>query len=596
MIKFPYGICDYYKIIANGFYYADRTDRIRLIEDAGEHLLFLRPRRFGKSLLLSTLENYYDVAKAGEFEKLFGHLAIGKNPTPIRNRYFVLTWDFSAVSAQGNVEQIRKSLHDHINGCIEIFIAHYAGVLEHGIDLDPTNAMRSFQSVLAAVKRTPYKLYLLIDEYDNFANEVMTSRRPGGADYENLLYGDGELKSIFKAVKSATRGQGLDRAFITGVSPVVMSDITSGHNIAENIYLMPEFNDLCGFTEREIEDVLNRIGEECGFSGDKILESLAMMRIFYDGYRFCYDSKDNIHNPTLALYFFKHFDKSCEYPQKMLDSNLAPDRGKIAYISGLPEGGRVVIDALSGENPPAVAELSDRFGIKDILYSQKGNLFMISLLYYFGVLTLGGRRTDMGKSVLEIPNLVIQRLYAEEIREALMPNSDSLEATHAVDTFYQKGDISLLCDYLEKNCFRSLDNRDYLQANELAVKTAFLALLYNDTFYIMDSETPVERRYADLTMIVRPDMRRYELLDILIEFKYIGLKEAGITGEKAAKMSREDLAKLPPVKKKLDKAETQCGEYGKKLANARKGILRLRAFAVAAVGFERLVWRETNIK
>ncbi|HFD38863.1 MAG TPA: AAA family ATPase, partial [Anaerolineae bacterium] len=128
-MKFPYGICDFYKIITEGYWYVDRTDHIPLVEAAGAQLLFLRPRRFGKSLWLSTLENYYDVAKGDEFEALFGHLAAGREPTPLHNRYFVLKWDFSAVDPQGEVGEIRKALHNHINGCIEQFRAYYEGLL-----------------------------------------------------------------------------------------------------------------------------------------------------------------------------------------------------------------------------------------------------------------------------------------------------------------------------------------------------------------------------------------------------------------------------------------------------------------------------------
>jgi hypothetical protein len=593
MIKFPYGICDFYKIITNGYYYADRTDRIRQIEAAGDHLLFLRPRRFGKSLLLSTLENYYDASKAGEFEKLFGHLAAGKNPTPLHSRYFVLIWDFSAVSVQGDIGIIRKSLHDHINGCIEIFAAHYADMLDYQITIEPDNALRSFLSVLAAVRRTPYKLCLLIDEYDNFANEIMSA---GGSEGEErckeLLYGDGELKTIFKAVKSAARGQGLDRTFITGVSPVVMSDITSGHNISENISLMPEFNDICGFTEPEIQSILRHVIEECGLPEEKLSEALDMMRTFYNGYSFRYDSQEMIHNPTLAIYFLKHLQKECAYPQKMLDSNLAPDRGKIAYISGLPSGKTVIADALSGEKTVTVSELSDRFGIKDILCAPKDEVFAVSLLYYFGVLTLSGTRTPMGKNILEIPNLVIRKLYAEQMREMLVPALSFRGVSEAAEAFCQYGNIQPLCEFAESRCFPVFDNRDYLHANELAVKTLFLALLYSDTFYIMDSETPVERRYADLTMIVRPDMRRYELLDLLIEFKYTGIKKTGLSGEEIRQMSRAELEKLPAVREKLDEAEMQAAAYGKKLEEIYGGILQLRRYAVVAVGFERLVWRE----
>jgi len=191
-MKFPYGICDFYDVISENYFYVDRTDKISLIEETGKYLLFLRPRRFGKSLVLSMLENYYDVAKAKQFELLFGSLAIGETPTPKHNQYFVMNWDFSAVDSTGSAEEIRQRLHDHINGCIEHFKACYEEFLTNDIELHPTNAIRSLQSVLAAIKATPYKLYLLIDEYDNFANEVMMAGKSNSRDkYETLIQGEG---------------------------------------------------------------------------------------------------------------------------------------------------------------------------------------------------------------------------------------------------------------------------------------------------------------------------------------------------------------------------------------------------------------------
>ena len=213
MLKFPYAICDFYSLITENYFYVDRTAAIRQLEDAGKHLLFLRPRRFGKSLLVSMLENYYDVAKANEFEKLFGHLAIGQQPTPSHNQYWVMTWDFSNVSAVGEVNDIQRALYDHINGSIEQFVAHYRDRLDYQITLDPNNAIRSFQSVLAAVSQTPYRLYLLIDEYDKFANDVMMSGHSvTPARYQALVTGEGILKTVFSAVKSASSGRGLERA------------------------------------------------------------------------------------------------------------------------------------------------------------------------------------------------------------------------------------------------------------------------------------------------------------------------------------------------------------------------------------------------
>ncbi|MGE0087650.1 MAG: AAA family ATPase [Desulfococcaceae bacterium] len=592
-MKFPYGICNFYDIITEGYYYADRTDRIPLIEEAGKHLLFLRPRRFGKSLLLSTLENYYDMAKADEFDRLFGHLFIGKNPTPKHSSYFVMKWDFSTVDPEGNTGDIKRSMHNHINGCIEKFLVRYQ---EHlgSVTFDTQDCLRSFQSVMTAVSQTPHKLYLLIDEYDNFANEVLMT---GHSDehrqkYKTLLYGEGTVKTVFKAVKAASAGQGLDRVFITGVSPVVLSDITSGYNIAENIYLDLKFNDLCGFSEEEITDVLAEIVRECDLAEEEAENAADMMQTFYNAYCFSPDAEQHVYNPTLALFFMKKFQENCRYPQNMLDSNLAMDRGKIRYISDLPKGEEIIIRALNDDSSMSVRTLADRFGVEDMLTATKDRNFMLSLLYYFGVLTFSSEKTEFGDSVLKIPNLAIRKLYAERIREMFLPGSGD-EIVRTARNFYKTGEMGPLCRFIEEKYFKVFDNRDYRWANELTVKTAFLTLLFDDTFYIMDSETSLERGYADMTMIVRPDMRQYPLLDFLMEFKYVSLKDAELTGDQAKKMGIDELKKLPLVRQKFLESKTKLEDYRGILLSQYGDLLRLRTYAVVSLGFERLVWEES---
>ncbi|CAK0776183.1 hypothetical protein CCP3SC15_530029 [Gammaproteobacteria bacterium] len=189
MIRFPYGIADFQSIREEGYFYVDRTDRIALVEEAGNQLLFLRPRRFGKSLWLSILENYYDLAKADRFATLFGELAIGRNPTPRHNRYFVLKLNFSGVDPSGDTESIRRALHQHINSCIYGFSIHYEKYLPRPIKWVEENSFSSLRNLLAVVATTEYKLYLLIDEYDNFANEVMTSHPQGIHRYQELVEG-----------------------------------------------------------------------------------------------------------------------------------------------------------------------------------------------------------------------------------------------------------------------------------------------------------------------------------------------------------------------------------------------------------------------
>jgi len=590
MLKFPYSVCDFYKLITNNYFYADRTNHIRLIEEAGEQLLFLRPRRFGKTLLLSMLENYYDVAKADEFERLFGHLAIGQNPTPKHNQYLVMTWDFSVVSSHGEIEQVHQALHEHLNNAISNFATRYQDLLPYSISINSHNAISSFESALTAIGQSSYRLYLLIDEYDNFANEMMMgSQELSKNRYDTLLSGEGLLKTVFKTVKSASAGRGLDRVFISGISPVVLSDITSGYNVAEDIYLLNEFNDLCGFREPEVASVLAQVVKDCDLPPEKANDALTMMHTFYDGYCFSDRTDELIYNPTLTLYFLKFFQRDCQYPRRMLDGNLGMDKEKITYISQLPGGEEVIMNALQEKPPLAVWELASRFGVEDMLYATKDTTFMVSLLYYFGVLTLASK-SEIGELVLKIPNLVVRKLYVERIRDMFLPVlADQKESQQAAKTLYQTGDMQPLCKFLERSYFKVFDNRDYSWADELTIKTVFLTVLFNESLYIMDSEAELDRTYADLVMIVRPQMRRYPLKDILIEFKYVSLSAAKLTGKKAKQLDLEKLKALPAVQEKLAESRNQLDKYRLVLESKYGNLLRLRTYSVVAVGFDRLV-------
>jgi hypothetical protein len=584
-MKFPYGLSDFATLIQEGYFYQDRTDRIPQLEEAGRQLIFIRPRRFGKSLLLSMLEHYYDVSRAARFDTLFGHLAIGQHPTPLRNQYFVMKWDFSLVKAQGEIRDIEAALHRHINASIQACAARYGW--EHDLEITPDDAINSLAALLTRIRKESHKLYLLIDEYDNFANEVLMAGRKQDY-YDALLYGEGLLKTVFKAVKAAAGGQGLDRAFITGVSPVVMSDMTSGYNVGESIYLKAAFNDLCGFTEAEIAAVLERMATETNsWSAPDALET---MRTFYNGYCFSEDGGERLYNPTLSLYFLKSLQTESRYPRRLLDENLAMDRGKLVYIAHLPHGEDLLIQALNGEQGIIIPQLAQRFGVQDVLTAVKDQPFMASLLYYFGVLTLAGQGV-LGQSILQIPNLVARSLYVERLRELWLPTyEDRQTIPRLAEAVYLQGDLAPLCAFIEQRYFPVLSNRDYRWTNELMVKIAFLTLLFDDRLYMMVSETEVDHGHIDLSLIVRPDMRRFQALDLLLEFKYVGLKDLGLTGEQMRESTGDELAALPPVAAKLREAENQAHRYGAALRK-RYGLTDLRAFAVVGVGLERVVWR-----
>jgi len=590
MLKFPYGFSDFYLLRTENYFYVDRSSHIRLIEEAGHQLLFLRPRRFGKSLLLSMLENYYDVAKADEFEKLFGDLAIGKNPTPLHNQYFIMTWDFSNVNPEGEASQIQQRLYRYVNRCIQDFADNYQTLLPKNIHIEPEDAIDSFLSLLNAVRQTPYRLYLLIDEYDNFANEVMMATGKMTPNRYALLSGEGSLKALFKAVKSASRGRGLERVFITGVFPVLMSDITSAYNVAKNISLEPEFNELCGFQEFEIKAVLTQIVKECGFELDKMSQALSIIRTFYDGYCFNYSSQSDIYNPTLALYFLESFQKDYQYPRQMLDDNLAMDLGKLTYISN--NGRAIIFQALNGTPPLSLSLLANRFGVDQMLKTSHGTKFIVSLLYYLGILTLDGK-TELGDLRFRIPNLVVRKLYLERLFEMLLPQEAERDEVRLIaKRFYQTGDLQPVCDFMEQRYFKVFDNRDYKMANELTIKTAFLTVLFDEVFYMMDM--PLQWRYADLTMIVRPEQRQSPLNDFILEFKYLKLADGKLSGEKVKDLSISELKALAPVKEKLAESEKQLLGFQRRLESKSRDSLRLQLISVVAVGFERVVWQRMS--
>jgi len=588
-MRFPYGIADFQAIIDEGYFYVDRTDRIPLLEEAGKQLLFLRPRRFGKSLWLSTLENYYDLARAADFDRLFGGLKIGQNPTPRHNRYFVLKLNFSMVDPRGDADAIAASFHDHINGAIEAFTLQYRAHLPTVVTLH-ANALRSWQGLLAAVSETPYKLYVLIDEYDNFANEVMISPLRGTDRYQELVESEGTIKTFFKAVKAGAEGRGIDRVFLTGVSPVVLSDITSGYNVAEDLSADPDYHDLCGFTGSELRAALEAVAALHDLGTAQVATALDLMRDFYNGYHFTLQREEPVYNPTLALYFLKRLAEDGVYPEQLLDDNLAMDRNRIQYVARLPHGEALVNAALNDAEPLAVAQLSNRFGVRDMLTAPRDPDFLASLLYYFGVLTLAGRDA-LGKLQLTIPNQVIRKLYVERLQEQLLPDYD--DQTHrqrVVERFYATGDLEPLCDFLERRYFKVFDNRDLRWSNELVVKTAFLVTLFNDAFYVMDSEPALGRGYGDLLLRVRPDMRQYALLDHLLEFKAVGLKAVGLTSAELAAKPRDALRALPAVAEKREEAEKQLAAYREVLERSAGATLKLRTHAVVGIGLERLVW------
>jgi len=501
------------------------------------------------------------------------------------------------VDTTGNVNEIKQALFDHINSCINGFLLYYGKYSIPDVEIDKKNAISSINNLISSIRMTQYPIYLLIDEYDNFANTIMMGVHRDKTRYDALVHDEGILRTLFKAIKSSTSNGKFDKVFITGVSPIVLSDITSGYNIAENIYFHHRLNDLCGFRQEEVRGVIEKIVDKCDLGDpveEKIEDALELMKTYYNGYRFAFGPGDYIYNPTLCLYFFKQFQEMCTYPRKMLDSNLAVDESKLEYIAQIPMGRDILLSMMEKDHQVKVTDISDRFGINQMLDEQsKNNTFLVSFLYFFGVLTLAGEN-DEGEILMKVPNLVMQALYVERVQRILLPEpADRDDGYFAAKQLYQKGNIEPLCEFVEKRFFTVFRNRDYRWANELTLKTAFLTLLYNDIMFIMDSEPEIHRRFADLTMIIRPDKRHFKISDVLIEFKFLSLKSLNLTGDGVRQLSEKEIFDMPQVKDALKEGQEQVVAYGESLQEKYDN-LRLQKFVVASLGFERVCFRKIS--
>ena len=590
MLKFPYGLADFPRLIRDGYVYVDRTMHIRDVEELGAQLLFVRPRRFGKSLWLRTLATYYDLRTEDRHDELFGGLAAGRDPTPDAHRFFVLRWDFSNVSPRGTVDDVARALNDYVRSTLRLFLGDYREFLPEVPIRD--DAKNTFLEILGAIRQTGHPLYLLIDEYDNFANEVMV--RDEGT-YSGLVHGDGPFKELMKTVKDATQGQGLERLFVTGVSPVVMSDLSSGMNILTDVYQRPELAALCGFRDAEIVDLLERMRAPSEGAGEPpawtVDEARTTIRDWYNGYRFSPLAGEKVYNPTMALYFLEHLQRYGQSPRQLLDANLAADEDKLRFVGEIVAGRQSLLDRLQDERPLEVPQLVGRFKLSDIVERSSDETFLASFLTFFGMLTIEGE-SPAGALRLAPPNLVTRKLYADQVQRFLLPAGvDRTAAWPPAQALREGGEIAPLVSFVEHKIFPAMSNRDYRWMDEHALKMAFMTLLFNDVTHLVVSEPEVGRGYADLCLLRRFDRRLAALYDLVFEFKYVPLGESGHSGAELRDMDRDALAELPAVGDRLAEAEAQLQRYRSALEERYRG-LRLRLFAVVSLGFERLVTRE----
>ena len=521
--RLPYGMMNFADIRLDNYYYVDKTRFIPMIEEADRFFFFIRPRRFGKSLTLNLLQHYYDVRTRDRFEDLFGDLYIGQHPTPSRNTYLVLYLNFSGIT--GELNNYRKGLDAHCGITFENFCKKYADLLPQGTPeglCAVSGAVEQLDYLYQACERAGQKMYLFIDEYDHFTNAILADPESLHR-YTNETHGEGYLRAFFNKVKAGTYSS-IERCFITGVSPVTMDDLTSGFNIGTNYSLTPEFNQLMGFTEEEVREMLTYYSTTSPFH-HTVDELIEIMKPWYDNYCFAQKSYGGttMYNSNMVLYFVKNYILYGNAPDNMVEENIRIDYEKLRMLIRKDKEfahDASVIQALVSQGF-ITGELKTGFPASGITNPDN----FVSLLYYFGMLTISG--THEGKTKLTIPNLVVQeQLYTyllNTYNDADLSFS-SYEKSELASRLAYRGDWQAYFDYIA-DCLKTYASQRDKQKGEFFVHGFTLAMTAQNRFYRPISEQDTQAGYVDIFLCPMLDIYSDMTHSYIVELKYAKYKD-----------------------------------------------------------------------
>lgn len=568
--KIPYGLSDFRRLNEDNYYYVDKTRFIEEVENSPSFLFMIRPRRFGKSLWLSILQTYYDIAAAGQFDALFGKYYIGKHPTPERNKYLILSFNFAGVSPE--IDRLESSFESYVKGRLRKFNNRYAHLLPEGY-------MNEYETCLTAADRLDYVMqscqeaqlpvYVIIDEYDNFTNVVLS--RHGHTRYHELTHAAGFYRFFFNKLKEMTTGDDapVKRMYITGVSPVTLDDVTSGFNIAHQASMESQFNEFLGFTEEEVRQMLEYYKSE-GFPVGDVEKLLAVMHKWYDNYCFSEDCCDTkIYNPDMVLYFVNHLIKHGKEPKNLVDSNVKTDYTKLRYLIVLDKKlngnfSKICRIAQQGE---IISNILPNFPAEDLAKPTN----FISLLFYFGILTID--REERGLVALKVPNETIRSMLFSYIetgyREAGVFEMETMHLSELMGDMAYEGKWRPLFEYFGEEIRRQTSIRDYIEG-EKAMQTFHMVYMSLTNHYIILPERELNKGYCDLwlspNLVNHPQMR----YSYVVELKY--LKHGATDAEVSAK---------------LEDARLQLRQYsGDSKLKAQAGPTQVRYIAVVYRAWE----------
>ena len=538
--RIPYGMQNFEDVIKEDCYYVDKTPFIEQIEESNKYFFFIRPRRFGKTLTLSMLENYYDINKKDKFEEIFGKLYIGQNPTPEHNTYLIIHLNFAEVAA--GLDDYKDGLDNHCRLVFNFFCDIYAHILptgtKEGLQQEP-DAVSKLRFLCQKCQEVGKKIYLFIDEYDNFTNMIL-AHEEHLVRYRNQTHGEGYLRQFFNTIKGAA-GNTLGRVFVTGVSPVTMDDLTSGFNIGTNYSLSPDFNEMTGFTEEEVRQMLDYYGSVLPFNHTTD-ELIKVMKPWYDNYCFAEEryGETTMYNSVMVLNFVDNYIRS-EYqiPKKMVETNIRIDYDKmrmlIRHDKEFAHDASIIQQLVT--QGFVIGTLNENFPAERI--NDPDNF--LSLLFYFGMVTIDG--TYKGETKFIIPNEVVRDQMYTYLLDTYKENDlvydryskGKLESKLAYD-----GQFKPYFEYIA-DCLKKYSSQRDKQKGEAFVHGFTLAMTSQNKFYRPISELDNDGGYADIFLSPLCDIYKDMVDSYIIELKYC---KCQTTDEQVKKLFEEASAQI----------------------------------------------------
>lgn len=518
--RIPYGMMNFVDVREDGCYYVDKTRFIEKIENANKFFFFIRPRRFGKSLTKSMLQHYYDIRDAEYFDQWYGDLYIGHHPTAEHNKYLVINLNFAVID--GELGNYKDSLDVYCNTEFNFFCDVYEQYLPKGMK-EELNKKPDAVAQLDYLYKECYKnrlgIYLFIDEYDHFTNTIL-SEPDHIQDYMSETHGTGYLRRFFNTIKSGTDSS-IKRVFVTGVSPVTMDDLTSGFNIGTNYSLEYEFNEMVGFTEQEVRDMLTYYSTTCQFN-HSVDELVEIMKPWYDNYCFAEEAygETTMYNSNMVLYFIdKYLSNKCQIPRKMVEENIRIDYNKLRMLIRRDKefaNDASIIQSLVTRGF-ITGELQTGFPAEKICNPNN----FVSLLYYFGMITIDG--TYLGETKFVIPNEVVREQLITYLLDTYKENQlqyDSYMLRPKEQQMAYMGNWQPYFQYIADTIYHFSSQRDK-QKGEAFVHGFTLAMTSQCMFYRPISELDNQGGYADIFLMPLLDIYTDMLHSYVVELKYV---------------------------------------------------------------------------